>query len=116
MTDKQSIDNMTLAPGVIDTIIAIAVGEHEGVASLGTPAGGFFAKIANKPSTSGIESRYNDEGKLDIVLHLIVNYGYVLPEMAEKLRQAIADALMMQVGVEVGSIDIFIDGIQFSQN
>ncbi len=116
MTEKQGADAMTLAPGVVETIIAIAVGEQEGVASLGTPAGGLFAKLAKKPSTSGVETSYNDEGKLDIVLHLIANYGCVLPELAEKLRQGVADALLTQVGVEVGSIDIFVDGIQFGQN
>lgn len=117
MTDKQPVEGMTLAPGVVDTIISIIVNEQEGVASLGSsPASGIFAKLSNKPSTSGIESRYNDEGKLDIVLHIEVKYGYVLPDLADKLRQAVSDALIVQVGVQVGSIDIYVDGIQFDQN
>lgn len=116
MTNKQVTDNISLAPGVIDTIISIATNEQEGVASLGKPAGGFFAKLAKRPSTSGIETNYNEDGKLDITLHIEVESGYVLPELAEKLRQSVADALFVQVGVEVGSIDIYVDGIQFSQN
>lgn len=117
MTDKISMDNMTLAPGVVDTIISITVREQEGIASLGNPvASGFFSRLVNKPSTTGIESHYDEDGKLAIALHIYVNYGYVLPELAEKLRQAIADALRVQVGIEVSSVDIFIDGIQFTQN
>lgn len=116
MTKEQQADNMKLAPGVVDTIISIAASEQEGVASIGTPAGGFFARLLNRPTTSGIQTRYYDDGKIEVVLHIVVEYGYVLPELADKLRQSIADALLVQVGVEVASIDVFIDGIQFSGN
>lgn len=115
MTNEQA-DNMTLAPGVVDTIISITASELDGVASVGTPASGFFAKLISKPSTSGIQTRYNDDGKLEIAIHVIVEYGHVLPEIADKLRQAVADALQVQVGVDVASIDVYIDGMQFGVN
>lgn len=117
MTQPQAKDNITLAPGVIDTIISIAVSETEGVASLGDPVvSGFFTKLANKPSTSGIESRRDDDGKLEVTLHITVEYGFVLPELAASVRQAVADALRVQVGIEVSFVDIYIDGISFNQN
>lgn len=116
MTDAQHADNMTLAPGVVDTIISLTASELDGIASIGTPAGGFLARIVNRPTTSGIQTRFDDDGKLEIVLHVVVEYGYVLPELADKLRQAIADALLVQIGVEVASIDVYIDGMQFGEN
>lgn len=117
MTDKQVAEHMILAPGVVDTIISLTATEQEGVAAIGSPvAGGLLSRFTSKPSTLGIETDYDEDGKLHIVLHIDVYYGYVLPELAEKLRQAIADALFVQVGVEVSSIDIFVDGIQFDQN
>lgn len=112
---KHSNENITLAPGVVDTIIAITVNDTEGVVALGNASGGFFSRLISKPSTNGIETHFDDEGKLEIVLHINVEYGYVLPELADKLRQTIADALLVQVGIEVASIDIYIDGIQFEQ-
>lgn len=115
MTEAQPKDNMTLAPGVVDTIISIAASEQEGVASIGTATGGFFARIANKPTTSGIQTRYADDGRLEVVLHIVVEHGYVLPDLADKLRKAVADALMVQAGVEVASIDVFVDGMQFKE-
>lgn len=116
MTNEQHMDNMTLAPGVVDTIISIAASEQDGVASIGTPAGGFLARIVNRPTTSGIQTRYDADGRIEIVLHVVVEYGHVLPELAGNLRQAVADALLVQAGVEVASIDVFIDGIQFGEN
>ncbi len=116
MSDKHADKNMTLAPGVIDTIISITAREVEGVAQVGTAAsGGLWAKLTGKPSTLGIETRFDDEGKLAVVLHIAVYYGCVLPEVADKLRTAISDALLVQAGVEVASVDIFVDAIQFDQ-
>ncbi len=116
MTDARMNDNMTLAPGVVDTIISLTATETDGVVSIGTPASGFFARLARKPSTSGIETRLGEDGKLNIVLHIEVEYGHVLPELASNLREAVADALQVQLGIDVGSIDVFIDGISFGQN
>ncbi len=117
MTQTQAKDNITLAPGVIDTIISITVSEQEGVASLGDAVvSGFFSKLSNKPSTSGIESRRGEDGRLEVTLHITVKHGYVLPDLAADIRQAVADALRVQVGVEVASIDIYIDGISFDTN
>lgn len=116
MTNERHVENMTLAPGVVDTIISIAASEQDGVASIGTPAGGFFARIFNRPTTSGIQTRYDADGRIEVVLHIVAECGHVLPKLADDLRQAVADALLVQAGVEVASIDVFVDGIQFGEN
>lgn len=115
MTDSVQAQNMTLAPGVVDTIISITASETDGVAAIGSPvASGLRAMFASGPSTSGIETKRDEDGKLDISLHVTVYYGYVLPDLAEQLRQSIVDALLVQVGMEVSNVDIFVDGIQFN--
>ena len=115
MSNQRNVDGMSLAPGVVETIISIAANEVEGVASVGSYAtSGLRSMLAAKPSTSGIETSVNDEGQLEVVLHIEVYYGQVLPDLAAKLREAVADALLVQVGVEVASVDVYVDGIQFS--
>ncbi len=115
MTDSVQAQNMTLAPGVVDTIISITASETDGVASIGSPVtSGIRAMLTGGPSTSGIETRRDEDGKLEISLHVSVYYGYVLPDLADKLRSAIAEALMVQVGIEVSKVDIYIDAIQFN--
>lgn len=116
MTDSVQAQNMTLAPGVVDTIISLTASETEGVASIGSAVtSGLRAMFTAGPSTSGIETTRNGDGKLDVSLHVSVYYGYVLPDLAEQLRQSIAEALMVQVGIEVGAVDIYIDSIQFKE-
>lgn len=106
---------MKLAPGVVDTIISITASEVEGIAAIGTRAtSGFRSMFQSKSYNSGIDSEF-ENGKLNVDVHVDVYYGVVLPELAEKLRAAIADALLVQAGIEVNRIDIYVDGIQFEK-
>lgn len=117
MVQDRKTENMKLDPSVIDTIVSITASEVDGVASVGGNApAGFFAKLAKKPTTAGIDCKVNDDGKLEIALHVDVYFGHVIPDLAEELRTSIADALLVQAGREVAKVDIFVDGIQFKQS
>lgn len=110
-----NLDGMALAPGVIETIISIATHEVEGVASVGgsTP-GGIRSMFNSKPSTQGIEVDVDDEGKICVSIRIEVYYGYVLPDVAAAIRQSVIEATTSQVGIPVDRVDIYIDGIQFT--
>jgi len=114
MTNEMNVEGLSIAPGVMETIISVAASEVDGVASLGNFAtSGIRSMLANKPSTSGIETKMVEDGKLYVAVHVEVYYGYVLPELAAALRCAIAESLATQAGVEVSAVDVYIDGIQF---
>ena len=109
-----NIDGMAIAPGVVETIVSLAAQSVEGVACVGDPTtSGLRLIIGGKPSTQGIEVDYGDDGELHVSIRLHVKSGQVLPELAANVRKAIADAVSSQVGIAVGSVDIYIDGIQF---
>jgi len=114
MTDL-TVEGMNVAPSVLETIITLAAREVEGVACIGSPAAsGILSFLAAKPSTQGIEVDTDEEGKLHVSIRMDVKNGYVLPDVAANVRQAVADAVATQVGLPIGSVDIFIDGIQFN--
>ena len=51
-----NIDGMTIAPGVVETIISLAARDVDGVASIGDSAtSGIRTLIGGKPSTQGVE-------------------------------------------------------------
>lgn len=111
-----NIGGMTVAYNVVETIVSIAAKEVEGVEGLGMPGpSGLFGKLSAAPASSGVEIAVDDEDKLRIALRADVSYGYPLPQLANKIREAVADAVAMQLGLQVSSIDIYIDGIQFNK-
>ena len=111
-----NIEGMEIAPNVVETIVSLAARSVDGVVSVGDPATSGILSIigGGKPSTQGIEIGTDEDGNLLVSVRLHVKSGQVLPELAVNVRQAIADALSSQVGVKVGAVDIYIDGIQFN--
>lgn len=111
-----NVEGMALAPGVVETIASMAANDVEGVASVGPSSPNpILSKLSNKSSNQGVEVSLDDDGKLQIAIHVEVYYGYSLPDLAAKLRQSISDAVTIQVGVPVGSIDVYIDAINFAR-
>lgn len=110
-----NVDGMALAPGVIETIASIAVNEVEGVASVGSSnTTGIRSVFAGKSSMQGIEVTLDEDENLSITVHIDAYYGYVLPELATQVRQAVVDAVAGQVGISVNTVDVYIDAIQFT--
>ena len=108
-------ENMSLAPGVMETIVRIAVCDVDGVVGVCSPATRGPRKLfAPKPVAPGVDVTMDENGKASIALHLTVNYGHVLPDLAAQVREAVAEALASQVGVGVNSIDVYIDNIAFN--
>ena len=113
-----TVDGMALAPGVVETIVSIAVADVDGVASVGNaPAAsrGIRGVLGGKPSTAGIEIAADENDKLQISVRIDVYYGHVLPDVAAAVRQSVADAVASQVGAQVESVDVYIDGVQFNR-
>lgn len=114
MTDL-NIDGMALAPGVVETLVSIATKEVEGVAAVGpSGASGLRSVFGSRPTTQGIEIDVDESDSLQVSVRIDVYYGFVLPDVASAVRAAIADAIIGQVGIPVGSVDVYIDGIQFA--
>lgn len=115
MSEGSNVANMSLAPGVIDTIIGLAATEAKGVAAVEVPApSGIRGLFAPKASAPAISVEMTEAGKAQVELHIRALYGYSLLEVAAEVRAAVADALLVQAGVETDRVDIFIDSIAFA--
>jgi uncharacterized alkaline shock family protein YloU len=114
-SQELNIDGVVIAPGVAETIISLAVSEVEGVAGVGNS--GTISSLAaafssNKSaSNAGINLEVDELMKAYVSLTIQVYYGYSLVEVAQRVREACADALKGQIGIEVVNVDISIDAI-----
>ena len=110
-----NIDGMAIAPGVVETIVSLAARDVDGVVSVGDPTtSGIRSLIAGKPSTEGVEIELGENEELNVSIRIHTKSGHVLPDLAANVRQAVVDAVNTQVGATVGSVDVYIDGIQFN--
>ena len=109
-----NIAGMCIAPGVIETIVSIAMRDVPNITAVGaTPVNGLMAVLSGKTLPQGIEVATDEEGKLTVGVHVEVAYGTPLPEIAAAVRSVVYDAVTTQIGVPVGQIDVYVDGIQF---
>lgn len=107
-----NIDGMSIAPGVVETIISIAVSEVEGVAAVGGGAGAGLLKLTN-PAAQGIDMVVDDQNQLKVSVRVSVKSGRPLPQIAADIREAVSDAVGIQVGLSVSCVDVYIDAITF---
>lgn len=106
-------EGMAIAPGVVETIVALAVRDVPGVASVGMSPTGLRALIAPKQATDGISVSTAEDGTLQVAVELHIIGGHSLTEIADQVRTQIADAVLSQAGMTVSRVDVRIDGIQF---
>ncbi|MFR7746909.1 MAG: Asp23/Gls24 family envelope stress response protein [Eggerthellaceae bacterium] len=106
-------DGMAIAPGVIETIVILAVRDVPGVDSVGAAPSGIRSLLAFKQSTQGVVVTVDDDDTVQVEVTIRILSGYSLDEIASQVREAVADAILSQVGLKVSRVDIKVDGIHF---
>ncbi|HBT95318.1 MAG TPA: Asp23/Gls24 family envelope stress response protein [Coriobacteriia bacterium] len=118
MDDKKLMsEGLTIAPGVIETIVSLAVGQIDGVAQVGTPglSENFLSAFNKKHSAQGILILADDDGQITLDIHVLLYYGFKLQDVAAEIRSVAADTLSGQVGIDVAKVDVYVDGIRFPE-
>lgn len=103
---------MAIAPDVLDTIIALALKDVVGIASVGQASSKIFS-FFGKQEQQGVTVNQVTEDSIDVSVVITVLDGYSLDKIASDARKAIADAIFSQTGYKVNRVDIHVDGILF---
>jgi uncharacterized alkaline shock family protein YloU len=115
MDEKHMSEGLTIAPGVVETIVSLAVSQVEGVAQVGAPglSESVISVLNKKHPAQGILITADENDAITVTVHVRIFYGYRLQEVADIIRVVVTDTLAGQVGIEATSVDVFIDGIEF---
>jgi len=105
--ENVTLDGVTIAPGVVETIVALAAEQTEGVA--GVVCRSTFRRKSSAPAVD--VALIDDE--LSCKVHVVAYYGFVLPDLGCEIQQNIKQALDGQMGIRPKRVDVFIDGIEF---
>jgi uncharacterized alkaline shock family protein YloU len=115
MDEKLMSEGLTIAPGVVETIVSLAIAQVEGVAQVG--AAGLSESVISafnkKHPSQGVLITADEDEAITVTVHVQIFYGYRLQEVAEAIRVAVIDTLDGQVGIKASAVDVFIDSVQF---
>jgi len=115
MSDEIQVGDLSLAPGVLETIVTLAAREVEGVAQICGSQGlaQLAQKAVNKQAARSVSVTAEGDA-VSVALHIEAEYGPSLRDVARAVQRAVAEAIENQIGARVAKVDVFVDAIQFS--
>ncbi|MDR0459340.1 MAG: Asp23/Gls24 family envelope stress response protein [Coriobacteriales bacterium] len=116
MSEQFTTEGLTIAPGVIETILSQAILQIDGVSKVGSPKAtdGLLGSGKRRNPAQGV-LLIAENDLINVVVHICVEYGYQLMAVAEQVRSMVADTLEGQIGISVNQVDVFVDSIAFPE-
>ena len=105
MTHPEELGYIHISEEVLASIAAGAAVEVEGIS-------GLMNQTGKKANAKGV--RIAVEGESAVVdLHVMIQYGYAIPEVAEKVQTAVASSLEAMTGFAVKAVNVHVGGVSF---
>ncbi len=116
MTEEIHFDGLGIAPGVLDTIVTVATQNVDGVAAIGAAGIAGLVQRGRKGTARPVDVCRSDDDGMTVTVHVQIEYGRNLRDVGAAVQQAVADAVKAQVGVDVESVDVYVDGVVFTES
>lgn len=110
--DKGSIK---IADEVVGVIAGLAATEIEGVAGMSGGIAEGIAEILGRKNLSNGVKVHVGEKEASVDLHIIVDYGVRIPEVALAVQQNVKRAIENMTGLTVIEVNVHVQGINFDQ-
>lgn len=113
---NEDTGRVKISEEVVAIIAGVASAEVEGVNSMGgTLAGGIAEFLGAKRNISkGIKADIK-ENDVTIDIHVVVNYGVKIPEMAWEIQEKVKAQVESMTGLNVLKVNIHIDGVNIDK-
>ena len=88
--------------------------ETKGVAGMSTTFGDDVVSLfGRKNAMEGVKVQVLEDGSLQVSLHIVVYYGYRVPDIALRLQERVKTALVDMTEATVNNVDIYVQDIVF---
>ena len=105
MTHPEDLGSIHISEEVLASIAAGAAVEIEGIS-------GLMSMTGKKNNAKGVRIAVEDDGVI-VDLHVMIRYGFAIPEVAEKLQSAVASSLEAMTGFVVKAVNVHVGGVSF---
>ena len=105
MTHPDAMGCIHISEDVLASIAAGAAAAVEGIS-------GLMNLATKKTAARGVRLSLVDNAAV-IDLYVMVRYGYPIPEVAEKIQNAVSSAVEAMTGFQVKAVNVHVGGVSF---
>ena len=112
VTPRHPDDTVTLAPGVLLTVVRLATLDVAGVIRMGSTPGGVDRLFRRVPAADGVQITV-DEGTVTVHLYVVADAAVNLREMSVQIQKSVERAIREILGMKVNSVNVHIEDVTF---
>ena len=105
ITHPDEMGCIHISEDVLATIAGGAAAEVEGI-------GGMMSLATKKSNARGVRVAVDEDGAV-IDLYVMIRYGYPIPEVAEKIQNAVSTAVESMTGFAAKAVNVHVGGVSF---
>jgi uncharacterized alkaline shock family protein YloU len=110
-------DKITVAPGVLLTVIRLAALQVAGVVRMGNTPGGVNRWLRRTPNESGVQIFIDEATRIvTIDVYIIADASSDLRQVSHDVQRQVAREIEDNIGMNVSAINIFIEDVEFSES
>jgi uncharacterized alkaline shock family protein YloU len=105
---------VTIAPGVLATIVRVTTEAQPGVLGLSARAPAAWDRVLGRGAAAeGLRVELFEDNSVSVDVHIVVDPTVSLKELAADLQARIAQALEQMTGMHVRAVNVFVDMVEF---
>ena len=116
ITEKEGMGEIRISSDVVSIIASNAALEVEGIASFGGGIAGNLSQVLGRKNPyKGVTVEITENREVNIDLHIVVEYGVRIPDVAWKLQERIKQNVEQMTGLHVEEINVHVQGVNFEK-
>ncbi len=112
---EEELGSVNISEEVLAAIAGAAAIDVEGVGALGSGLGSDVAAMVNRKTLSKGVHLAVDGDQVQVDIAVMVKYGYVVPEVARAVQDAIMSAVENTSGLKVSCVNVTVAGVTFQK-
>lgn len=117
ITEREEMGEIRISSEVVSVIASNAAMEVEGIASLGGGIAGNISQVLGRKNPfRGIKVEVTENREVNLDLHIVVEYGARIPDVAWKIQERIKHNVETMTGLHVQEINIHVQGVSFEKD
>lgn len=109
--DSEEFGTVKISDDVVSIISGLAATEIKGVVGMsGGIAGGIAELLGRKNQSKGVKVTIG-ENEVNIDLHVVMEYGVKIPDVAWEIQEKVKKAVETMTGLNVVEVNIHVQGV-----